>query len=68
MDKVGMGKVLRRHVERTYKTHREAADNWSVSPSYLSAVLNGKRTPTAAMLKDVGYECLPYSPQFVRSK
>lgn len=68
MDQTGIAKLLTRYVEKTYKSRREAAEKWSVSPSFVSAVLKGNKRPTAAMLKDIGYECEAYCPNYVKVK
>lgn len=68
MDQIGIGKVLRRHIQMNYKTQKEAADKWNVSPSFVSAVLSGAKRPTSDMLSEIGYKCAEYSPQFVKVK
>lgn len=46
--------ALRAHVASKYKTQDAAAVAWGVSKSFVSLVLNNKRTPSNYMLKDAG--------------
>ncbi len=68
MDQAAIGRVLRKHIEKTYKTHKEAAAHWKVSPPFLSAVLSGGKRPNREMLADIGYVCAEYSPNYVKVK
>lgn len=42
------------HIKTQHKTSKCAASHWGVTPSFVSAVLNGKKGPNTAMLKDIG--------------
>lgn len=68
MNQTEVANVLRKYVAKTYKTQRAAAAKWGVSPSLVSDVLRGEKQPTETMLKEIGYERLPYSPQYARVK
>lgn len=45
---------LRAYVARTYKRQCVAAKAWGVSDAFVSAVLTGRKQPTAAILDEVG--------------
>lgn len=49
---------LRVFVARCFATKQAAADHWSVSRQFVSAVLRGDKQPTVAMLRDCGYEAV----------
>lgn len=68
MKEVDIANVLRKHVVNKYKTQKAAAEAWGVLPSTVSMVLRGERQPTENMLAEVGYERLPYSPQYAKVK
>ena len=42
------------YVRSNYRTHKEAASHYKVSPAFISAVARGNRGPNEAMLKDMG--------------
>lgn len=45
---------LRAHVARKYVKQNRAAEAWGVSCAFVSAVLTGRKEPTAAILADAG--------------
>lgn len=68
MNQKEVANVLRKHVAKIYKTQKAAAASWGIAPSLVSDVLRGEKQPTETMLKEIGYERLPYSPQYARVK
>ena len=44
------------HLIRNHRSQAKAARFFDVSDSFMSAVLRGKKSPTKAMLENIGYE------------
>ncbi|WP_337843554.1 helix-turn-helix transcriptional regulator [Rheinheimera sp.] len=42
------------HFRGKFKTQKDAGDHYGVSASFISAVVNGKKSPTQKMLSDLG--------------
>lgn len=46
--------ALRQHIRARYGTQQAAANHWGVTRQYVCAVLAGARSPTDAMLAEIG--------------
>lgn len=57
---------LRAHIARKYKNQKAAATAWGISGAMVSAVLSGKKAPTAAMLDDAGLAAVHSPVRYVK--
>ena len=48
-------KLIDAHIYFKYKTKLAAAEALGVSAQYVGQMINGKRPPSSAMLKEMGY-------------
>lgn len=48
--------LLSRHIVDNFHTNNRAAIAWSVSPSFVTSVLKGRRPPPPWMLLELGYK------------
>lgn len=55
MSAIDIAAEMRAHVARHYRTQLAAAAAWGVSAAFVSAVLNGHKRPTDAMLAEIGF-------------
>lgn len=59
--------LLERHVQKHYSSDRDAAKAFKCSPSTMSLVLSGKRSPNDLMLKATGhYKRLTIKKQYLK--
>ena len=59
---------LRVFIARKYKTLAAASEAWECTPQLVSAVVNGRRTPSFIMLEDMGIERVIHSVTYRKVK
>ncbi len=68
MKKIDITMELRLHIARHFKTQSAAAEHWGVSRSSMTNICRGRIPPSVAMLADIGFEAVPYTPTYRKVK